>query len=151
MRILHVINGFGPGGAERSLVELLPKYLEAGIDSVVAHLKDREVGYAEEARKLELPLHRLSGSSLQTWIPSLRRLIRELRPSLIHTTLFEADLTGRIAAIGTGIPLITSLVNTSYDPARDNDPNLNRQAFRLIRRVDSLTARHLTDHFHALT
>lgn len=151
MLVLHVINGFGPGGAERSLVELLPRYHDAGIESVVAHLKDRDVGYEEEARRLNLPLHRLAGASLRTWIPSLRRLIRELRPSLVHTTLLEADLAGRFASVATGVPVLTSLVNTSYDGARKHDPYLNRRAFRLIRHLDGFTARHMTTHFHAIT
>ena len=45
-------------------------------------------------------------------------------PDLIHTTIFEADVIGRIAAIGTGVPVITSLVNTPYEPIRLQDPNV---------------------------
>jgi glycosyltransferase involved in cell wall biosynthesis len=151
IRVLHIINGFGPGGAERSLVELLPVYRAAGIESTVVHLKDRSVGYEAEARELDLDLHRLPGQGIMVWVPALRRYLRHHRPDVIHTSLFEADLTGRLAAIGSRVPVLTSLVNTSYDGARAGDPHLNQRGFRVVRVIDGITARHLTTHFHALT
>jgi glycosyltransferase involved in cell wall biosynthesis len=151
LKILHLINGFGAGGAERSLVELLPAYRAAGIECSVAHLKSWTVGFGEEVNGLEIPISHLNGKSVLSWTLALRRLLHEDRPDLIHTSLFEADLVGRLAAVGTGIPVLTSLVNTSYDPARENDPHINQFGFRVVRAVDGITARLLTTHFHALT
>jgi glycosyltransferase involved in cell wall biosynthesis len=47
--------------------------------------------------------------------------------------------------------VLTSLVNTSYDPARVADPNLRRWRVEVVRRIDSMTGRALTDHWHAVT
>lgn len=151
MRVLHLIDSLGPGGAERSLIELLPFYREAGIESTVVCLKDHDTGFVEEVRDLGIRLHCLPGNSLRAWIPAFRNYVREEQPDLVHTCLFLADLVGRIAAIGTQVPILSSLVNTSYDPVRARDPNLNRHAFRLVRMVDGFTARHFVTHFHAVT
>jgi glycosyltransferase involved in cell wall biosynthesis len=42
-------------------------------------------------------------------------------------------------------------VNTPYVAARLADPNLRRTLLAAVRLLDSWTARHLTDHFHAIT
>lgn len=151
MRIVHVINGLGPGGAERSLVELLPYYHEAGIESIVVHTRDREVGFAAEARGLDCELHRLPGESFRSWIPNARRYLKTVRPDLVHTSLLDSHLIGRLGAARTGIPVLSSLLNTAYDPSRAGDPNINQLGFRVWREIDGFTARHLVTHFHALT
>jgi glycosyltransferase involved in cell wall biosynthesis len=78
-------------------------------------------------------------------------MIQSQRPELIHTTLFEADLVGRFAAVRTGIPVLSSLVNTGYDPVRLQDPNVRRFRLGAVRVVDGWTSRNLAAHFHAIT
>jgi glycosyltransferase involved in cell wall biosynthesis len=41
-------------------------------------------------------------------------MIRRVRPDLVHTTLFEADVAGRIAARRAHAPVVTSLVGLTY-------------------------------------
>ena len=53
--------------------------------------------------------------------------------------------------MGTPVTVLTSLVNTSYDPVRFADPRIRPWVFRIVQRVDGLTARRLTAHFHAIT
>jgi glycosyltransferase involved in cell wall biosynthesis len=84
-------------------------------------------------------------------VRTVRRLIQTERPDIVHTTICEANLIGRIAAARTGIPILTSLVSTPYVPARLRDFNLKRWKMRLVQGADGWTARHLTDHFHAIT
>jgi glycosyltransferase involved in cell wall biosynthesis len=151
LRVMYLINGLGTGGAERSLADLLPALGERGVWVQVACLYPRLEGVQGEVTSNAdvrfLPAHSWPG-----WIREARRLIRELKPDVIHTTIFEADLVGRLAAAGTRIPVLTSLVNTSYDRTRLRiDPNVSR--FRLVggRILDGLTARHLTTRFHAIT
>jgi glycosyltransferase involved in cell wall biosynthesis len=73
------------------------------------------------------------------------------RPALVHTMLFEADIAGRLAASGTGIPVLSSVVNVAYDPVRFRDPHVRRMRLRAARSIDRWTARRLTEHFHAVT
>jgi glycosyltransferase involved in cell wall biosynthesis len=69
----------------------------------------------------------------------------------VQTTLAEATLTGRFAAAGTRVPVLTSLVNQLYTPERMADPHVRASAVRALRAVDVWSARHLTAHFHAIT
>lgn len=79
-------------------------------------------------------------------------MIRDEKPRLLHTTLFDADIVGRLAAMGTRVPVLTTLANTTYDAARvAGDANLSRGKLNLVRAVDAMTARGLTDHFHAVS
>jgi glycosyltransferase involved in cell wall biosynthesis len=150
IKLLYLINGLGPGGAERSLVEMLPFFRAAGIETTVVCLRDRKHN-ADAAVREQCSLRYLNARAMRGWVPELRRLVRELQPNLIHTTIFEADLAGRLAAAGTGVPVLTSIVNTAYDPVRLGDPNVRRWALLFSRELDGLTARRLTTHFHAIT
>ena len=82
---------------------------------------------------------------------ALRRLIKTERPDLVHTALFDADLAGRLASIGLRVPVMTTLANTAYDDARRGDPNVNARRLMVVKWIDGLTARHLTQHFHAVS
>jgi glycosyltransferase involved in cell wall biosynthesis len=151
VKLFYLINGLGAGGAERSLAELLPHYVAAGIDTTVICLRERKIGVEADVRFLGCRLVYLPGHGRAGWIRSFRRLLAAERPQLIHTTLFDAHLVGRIGAAGSGVPVLSSLVNTPYDPSRARDPGLNRFGFRIVRAIDGWTARHLTTHFHAIT
>jgi hypothetical protein len=146
-----VINTLGGGGAERSLAELLPLYREEGIEPVVVCLKRRPEGVEGFVRRSEIPVVYLGGRGLLGWAIRLRKLAKARSADLIHTSIYEADLVGRLAALGTGIPVLTSLVNTSYAPARLSDPNVTRFGLWAVRMMDGWTARHLTSHFHAIS
>jgi glycosyltransferase involved in cell wall biosynthesis len=79
-------------------------------------------------------------------------MIEREEPSLVHTTLFDADIVARLATRGTGVPLMTTLANTTYDPERvAGDANLRQSRVTAARVVDGFTARHMTDHFHAVS
>lgn len=150
-RVLYLINSLGGGGAERSLVELLPHYSAAGIEPVVACFRHREEGVEEEVRGLSIDLRYFSEGGVMTWAYRLRNLLRTEPFDLVHTTLFESDLAGRVAAAGLTVPVLTSLVNTSYAKVRLSDPNVTRQGLWAARMIDGWTARNLTTHFHAIT
>lgn len=151
MKALIVINGLGTGGAEHSLAALLPDLLRADIRPVLAALHRRGEGVQEGIVASGVPVHFAPASSFRTTLPWLRALVYRERPDLVHTTLFEADVAGRVAARSLA-PVLTSLVNTSYAPERfDADPRLDRLKIRTTRAIDGFTARRLTAHFHAIT
>lgn len=84
-------------------------------------------------------------------VSGVRQRLRRERPDLLHTSIFEADIVGRVAAIGTPVPVLCSLVNTPYAPIRLSDPHIRAWRLRVVRTLDRMTARHLVDHFHAIT
>lgn len=151
MKVLYVINGLGTGGAERSLAEMLPKLVERGVDLTVACLHRRKEGMEETVIAAG---HKVVFLDHASWLSSVRRLrfhINSLRPDVLHTTIFESDLIGRTAAVSTGVPVVSSIVNTNYSPVRLADPNIKRWKLRAAQALDGWTARHLTTRFHALT
>lgn len=151
MRVVLVLNSLGSGGTERSTAVLLPRLAALGIDPVVAVLVHRDVGDEDRVRAAGIPVVRLEGGSLPSQARSLRSLVRRSKPALVHTAIFEADLVGRLGCAGTGVPVLSSLVNTPYDRARRFDPNVPRAKLQVARAADAVTAHLLTDHFHAVS
>lgn len=104
MRILHLIPSLSGGGAERQLSYLAPELACMGYDVHIAYS-------VEGTQKPELPgvvLHQLKGRS--NYDPSLLwqlvRIIRRIKPDIIHTWILQMDILGGIAARLNGIPWI---------------------------------------------
>jgi glycosyltransferase involved in cell wall biosynthesis len=154
VRLLFVIPGLSGGGSERSLRELVPTLVDNGIDVSIAYMVKRATDNEDELENAGARLHRITDVRLDGRARGVRRVIASERPSIVHTTLFEADLAGRLAAWrapGCSPVVLSSIVNTSYDPVRLSDPNIRPWKLHAVRLVDGWTARHLTDHFHAVS
>jgi glycosyltransferase involved in cell wall biosynthesis len=149
--VLYVIDSLGAGGSERSLAELLGPLARDRISPVVAVFRRSPQGVERQVMEAGFDVRFLRGDSRLGRIRAVRTLVSSERPHLVHTTLFESDLAGRVGVAGLGVPVVSSLVNTSYDPVRLRDPNIRATRLRLARMVDGWTARHLTAHFHAVT
>ena len=150
MRVLYVIDSLSPSGAELSLVAMVPGLIARDVSIDVTYIRDRAglKAQLEEAGGRGIPLgdppNRLAG------IVRLHRLIRSVRPDLVHTTLFEADVIGRTAARLSGIPAVSSLVNVHYGPEQLADRSLRPSRVRAARAIDAITARSCV-RFHAIT
>lgn len=149
LEVLQVVDGLWVGGTERSLVEMLPRFEAHGIDVRIACLRRREEGVEGEVPPNRLLL--VSGEGLAGQARSLRRLLRRDRPALVHSSLFRANMVTRLAAAGTGIPVLNSLVNDSYGPDRLRDPRIRPWRLRAVQLVDAVSGRLLADHFHAVS
>lgn len=150
MKVLFAVDGLWVGGTERSLSEMLPKLIEAGLEPAVACLRHRAEGVEEETRRQGVVIHQLKAPGLFSQVKALRRLLQSEAPHVLHTSLFRANLVGRLAAIGRASVVVNSLVNTPYAPVRLQDPAVRRAKLRAVQWIDSLTAR-LTDQFHAVS
>jgi glycosyltransferase involved in cell wall biosynthesis len=148
---VFLINSLGAGGAERSLADILPHLPERGVRPLVACFKSVDVGFEQEVRRAGTEVVILPGRSIPMLAWQLRKLVRRAQPSLLYTALFDAHVVGRLAAMGTGIPVLSNLTNVAYDPARYADPNVNARKLEVLRVIDGWTARHLTAHFHAVS
>lgn len=150
MKVMHVINGLGTGGAERSLAEMLPQLDRAGISSSVACLARKPEGVHKWVEEAGYPVTVIGSDRLQA-VRRLRALIVADQPDIVHTTIFEADIIGRLAAAGLPCKVVTSIVNTTYDGTRVADAQINPAKLAVAKLVDKITARRLTDHFHAIS
>jgi glycosyltransferase involved in cell wall biosynthesis len=152
MRILHVINQFSSrAGAEVSLRDIVlatqgPTFqhgitvLRIGLNQF-GGLADAGIPTFEPAAALR---------STAARIQHVRRAIRGFRPDLVHTTLFDADVAGRVAAKVTGVRVLTSLVNTPYVAEARLDRRPHPFKMRVVHAVDVLLSRYATTAFHAI-
>lgn len=150
LKILFVIESLGGGGTERSLAELLPYLRQADITPIVICFYRRE-GVESEVIAQGFDVRFLKGAGLITWVLQLRQIIKAEKPDIIHTMLYNANLAGRIAAIGSSATLISSLVSMPYEPVRFQDPRIKAYKLRLVQMVDAFTSRYFTKHFHAVS
>jgi glycosyltransferase involved in cell wall biosynthesis len=150
LRVLYLIDSLVPSGAERSLAALAPAYADRGVELHVAYLQER-AGLQEELRAAGAEAVSLAGPGGRLgWIGRARRAIRSRRPDLVHTTLAEADLAGRIAGRLSSVPVVSSLVNLQHAPEQFADPSVAPWKRRAARLADRITARSVV-RFHAIT
>src|SRR3954468_1831207 len=147
MRILHVIESMGMGGAEQQRANLLEPLSKLGVENHLVTLwsgnayRERVTPFAN-VTDLGLPDRRRALPA----VPRLARLAREIDG--VHTQLPWADIVGRLAAGAAGRPSASTLQSTWY-----NDVNLRtlarpvRARARAVRWLDSMTARTTRQFF----
>ncbi|HLH46555.1 MAG TPA: glycosyltransferase [Acidimicrobiales bacterium] len=148
-RVLCLIDSLAPGGAERSLVEMAPRLVRLGVRLEVAVLADTP-GLGPELVAGGVPLHVVGRASRASRLRRLAGLLASRRPGLLHTTLYESDVLGRIAAFPLRIPVVTTLANTPYGPEHAAEAGVSTARLRAAQVVDVLTARTVR-RFHAVS
>ena len=150
MRVLTIIDSLAVGGAETSLSVLAPRLVGHGIEMHVGYLLDRP-GVDGDLVDGGVTLHSLSGAGGRSGsLIRVSQLIRQTEPSLVHTTLFEADLAGRTAGWLRGVPVVSSLVSEAYGPEHVHNPEYRPSKVRAAQLADAATARLVT-RFHAVS
>jgi glycosyltransferase involved in cell wall biosynthesis len=152
MRVLHLIESLTRSGAEQSLAAILPALSARDVDSEVGYLFERH-GLRDELIASGYVLHSLSAlpRNRLAYVRGVAQLISQTKPDLVHTTLFETDVAGRIAGRVRGVPVVSSLVNTAYGPneraALEGVPGWRISAAQFL---DGATA-PLASRLHAVT
>jgi glycosyltransferase involved in cell wall biosynthesis len=117
IRIAHVIESLGTGGAETLLVEVVSRLERHGFESTVVpldaplDLSSRLAASGVPVRPVLVPPRR---RPLRCYL-RLRAVLSSLRPDIVHTHLYYANVLGRLAtrtAIASG--LVTTLHNPDY-------------------------------------
>lgn len=123
MRIVHVIARLNVGGAALHVLQLAHEQAQRGHDVVVVAgtLAAGEESMEYVADDLGVELHRLpvlqrelSPRADSAAILALRRIIRERRPSVLHTHTAKAGATGRLAALTSGHARPRAIVHTYH-------------------------------------
>lgn len=150
VRVLYVIDSLAPGGAESSLAALARLYPERGVELEVAYLHDR-AGLHERLEASGARLTSLAGPGGRPgWVRRATALVRARRPDLVHTTLFEADIAGRLAAASARVPVVSSIVNVGYGPEQRAEPSIRPWRLFGAQLADIATAR-VVRRFHAVS
>ncbi len=151
MHVLYVIDGLNRvGGAEQGLMAMAAPLVRSGIKLDIAYLTASPGGFQSELTAAGATVFGVHHSGRGRTAGALRSLVRERRPDLVHTTLYEADVLGRTAALAARTPVVSSLVNAAYGPEHLQARGLNPWKVRAAQAVDAATARG-TRRFHALT
>lgn len=149
LSVLCLIDSLAAGGAERSLAEVAPRLVSQGVRLEVAVLIDRG-GLSEELEAAGIAVHRVSGSTRTGWLNGTAKLVRSTRPDLLHTTLFEADIAGRLVGSVTGTPVVCTLATTAYGRAHAKEAGIRTCRLRGAQLADAITARRVR-RFHAVS
>ena len=151
VRVVFLLDSLGAGGTEHSTVELARRLPDHDIEPVLVALKRTSGGEEQRALDAGVDVRILDEAPIRQQVIKVRSVLAELRPTVLHTAIARADLVGRLAAIGTQVPVISSLVNTPYTAERLGDPAVRRWKLRAFQLADALTARLLVTRFHAVT
>jgi glycosyltransferase involved in cell wall biosynthesis len=99
--ILHLITDLEIGGAEAMLAKLLKAMDPSRYRNVVVSLTGRG-RLADSIEAAGVPIHSLEMKRARidlTVLPKLVRLVKQIRPAVLQTWLYHADLLGTAAAI----------------------------------------------------
>ncbi|MCE7979660.1 MAG: glycosyltransferase family 1 protein [Caldilinea sp. CFX5] len=149
MKILYLIDTLEIGGAEKSILEIASHFCT--VTPIVCHLYpgDRLKAAYEQAGIHTISLNLPGKYSFSQAILAIQAILNREQVDMLHTTLFRADMVGRVAGHRLDIPVISSFVNEAYTPLRlEKSSLLSRVKLRGIQIMDALTARWCT-HFTA--
>lgn len=116
MRILHIITGLGDGGAEAVLSRLITTD-RADSHHVISLLDEGTYGVPLAAAGIPVYVLRMPrGRATPAGLVKLYRLMRQIRPDVVQTWMYHADLLGGIVARLAGTrALVWGIRNASLD------------------------------------
>lgn len=122
VRIVHVAKVAGISGSENHLLLLLPALHARGYDVRFVMLHEGEPEAEELAVRLEgagVPVQRLriAGAADPLAFSRLARIVRRLRPAILHTHLVHADFHGLVAGRLARVPVLVSTKH-GFNPFR---------------------------------
>ena len=152
LRVLHVINKISPsGGAEVSLTQMIPALAARGVDQAVVTLLPSTAGHVlQRLQHHGVELFDTHGADVTTSTRGVRAAIQSFRPSVISSSLYEANRAARLSGAATATPVLCGLVNTPYD-AQARRAAAAGWKLAAVAQLEGVLARRLTSHFHALT
>lgn len=139
VRVVHVITGLQPGGAEVTLAKLLSALRGQPYDNTVVSLTGSGP-VAETIAGLGVPVVALGGHPGvpdPRLVARLGRVICDARADVVQTWLYHADLAGGLAARRAGVPVVWGVHQDAPDPARTKRRTMlvARACARLAHRV----------------
>lgn len=118
IKIAYIITSTGVGGAEKILYHTVTGLDYNQYSVSVCSLKEKgEIAKELEKKSIEVhSLHMTSEERFLGWLTSTIALLklfsylRRLRPTIVHSFLFRANILARIAGYLTGVPIIISSI-----------------------------------------
>ena len=150
MHVMHVIDSLHGGGAETSLLEVVPGLADRGVRTSIVTIVPDDGALADQVAALGISRRRVLHRDPVGRTRELRDIIRAEQPDVVHTTLFFANLAGRMAARTLRTPVVTTLANQDYGPEHRANSRYGAWTVRAVHGADVATA-PLTTRFHAIS
>jgi glycosyltransferase involved in cell wall biosynthesis len=152
MHVLHVIDSMYGGGAESSIVEVVPGLERRGIRTSIVTLMPDDGGLADRLDQVGVtPILLPSQRPSPFRTPGeLLAVIRSVQPDILHTSLMYSNLLGRVSGRLARLPIVTTLANLDYGPEHRAHSPVGPWAVRSAHGAELLTAR-LTTRYHAIS
>lgn len=143
IKVLHLIEGLGIGGAERRLVNDLRFIDKSRFASIVCSLSPRMQSW--DKRLSDIPVYAVDiagGKDFFKCAFYISRIIKKEKVDILHTQLFWADLVGRLCKVfNNKVRVLSTIQSTAHDA---ND----RYLYSFKRKIlDSLTGRLFNSGF----
>jgi len=130
-RFLYVIGELRPGGSERQLYYLLKSMNRRLYHPEVAVWDFREADhYVAKIRALGIPVHSLAKLSKVNKLRTLRKMVRQLKPDIVHSYSFHTNFAAFYAALGTRSIAIGGVRSDLEWARRECGPLLGRLSAR---------------------
>lgn len=102
LKILQILTSLGPGGAERLVLEMMPRFNPDAFDVRLAILLDDQRAldvYGHQGRSVDV--FDMRGMGAPASLLALRRHVRQTVPDVIHAHMFHSLAAAAIATTGT--------------------------------------------------
>jgi len=126
MKLIFIITGTGVGGAETMLQKVLTRLSPKFKPHVISMIPVGKIG--EKLRALGISVESLD---MRRGVPNpialmhLIRRLRDLRPDVVHTWMYHADLMGGVAARRAGVPALAwAIRHSNLGPAGNKSQTL---------------------------
>jgi glycosyltransferase involved in cell wall biosynthesis len=150
MHVMYVIDSLHGGGAETSLLEVIPGLANRGVRTSIVTIRTDDKVLEGRVSDLGIARIQLKRRDPLGLILELRNIICSERPDLLHTTLLLSNLTGRVAARTVSTPIVTTLANQDYGSEHRANSRYGAWSVHAVHAADLFTA-PLTTRFHAIS
>jgi len=117
IKILQLLATMPVGGAEVMVADIATGLEPGEFEVITACLGEPGPMGAELSRQGKLVLSlglNLKRTGTFRLVRRVRELLQEIRPDILHTHLYHANLYGRMAALGLGLPGVVATVHNIY-------------------------------------
>lgn len=142
MKVLFIIDTLETGGAEKSLVEITTEFIK--VKPVFIQIYEgSDLKPKLEAKGITVfSLNIKEKYGYNKALLKIRPIIDQIKPDIIHSTLYRSDIISRKIKTDYKIPLINSLVSNSYSAKRFEKLLFSRKfKLKVIQLIDRYTAK----------
>lgn len=151
IHVLHVVTCLRLGGAERVLADIVAETDRSRFRHTICYLHPPH-DLRDELRASGCELLCLNAPERHGWgaaAGKLRALVRQLKPDVVHSATFAANITARLAVGRSRVPQLSWLVSMEYHPPSVRAAGWSMWKNRLYRTLDRATARYARSSFIA--